>query len=412
MFSTTVRNLSFHLPESFSHELKIPAKDTTRSGNAFLIRGHVVGEGPPKVQLQVAASNQPLRTWPVEVTECKGRWRYDLSAVVNLLGSTGKTLISFQLIGENNWRTPVATIELERHSLEQAAEGLPGIYVVSLGRSGSTMMMSALAAHPDVVAYERHPFETRVSQQYARIAKTLTEPADFFDPQLEAFAHSAKLASNAYLRPDGDIIDVMDKTLGTQNIAHCRRQVTSFYQELASRRKKTARAYAEKCIPHIAWLNLLRELYPGSKVVLLVRDFRDVYRSVLSFNDKRGFNAFGREAVAKDIDYVDALARSATALMTVAKMEDVVLAKYEDIAIRPADALTKLMQQLDLEGSEHNLELMTNALAKDTPEVNRHRTAGSSETSVGRWQSEVTEEEGARFQELLTPALKFFDYQT
>ena len=62
---------------------------------------------------------------------------------------------------------------------------------------------------------------------------------------------------------DGDIIDLMDITLGNQNIAHCRQQVTRFYRGLAARRQKTASMFAEKCIPHLAWLNLLKDLYPG-----------------------------------------------------------------------------------------------------------------------------------------------------
>lgn len=410
MFSTTVRNLKLHLPEGFQHELRLPAKDVPRPGNALLIRGHVIGNGPASAQLQVAASNQPLRSWPVEVTEVDGQKRYDLSAVINLLGSPEKTLVSFQLVGDNNWRTPVATVELQRQSAADSIECMPGIFVVSLGRSGSTMLMSALAAHKQVVAYERHPLETRISQQYARIAKTLTEPADFFDPELEAFAHTSKVASNAYLRPDGDIIDLMDTTLGNQNIAHCRQQVTSFYRGLAARRQKTASMFAEKCIPHLTWLNLLKDLYPGSRVVLLVRDFRDVYRSVLAFNARRGFNAFGREAVANDVDYIDALARSAAALTAVAKEHGVILIKYEDIATRPQETFLGFLETLGLEASPTNLDYMVAALNKETPESNRHRTAGSAEQSVGRWQKETSAAEIARFHEHLKPALEFFGY--
>ena len=410
MFSTTVRNLKLHLPEGFQHELRLPAKDVPRPGNALLIRGHIIGDGPSEAQLQVAASSQPLRSWPVEVTEVNGQKRYDLSAVINLLGSPEKTLVSFQLVGDNNWRTPVATVELQRRNATDAVDCMPGIFVVSLGRSGSTMLMSALAAHRQVVAYERHPLETRISQQYARIAKTLTEPADFFDPELEAFAHTNKVASNAYLRPDGDIIDLTDTTLGNQNIVHCQQQVTSFYRGLAARRQKTATMFAEKCIPHMAWLNLLRDLYPGSKVVLLVRDFRDVYRSVLAFNSRRGFNAFGREAVANDVDYIDALARSASALMAVAKEDGIELIKYEDIATRPEETLSGFLETLGLEASPSNLDLMVAALNKDTPESKRHRTAGSAEQSVGRWKKETSAAEIARFQQHLKPALEFFGY--
>ena len=161
----------------------------------------LLGMAPRQHSFKSQRPANRFRSWPVEVTEVDGKKRYDLSAVINLLGSPEKTLVSFQLVGDNNWRTPVATVELQRQSAADSIECMPGIFVVSLGRSGSTMLMSALSAHKQVVAYERHPLETRISQQYARIAKTLTEPADFFDPELEAFAHTSKVASNAYLRP-------------------------------------------------------------------------------------------------------------------------------------------------------------------------------------------------------------------
>ena len=50
----------------------------------------------------------------------------------------------------------------------------------------------------------------------------------------------------------------------------------------------------------------LAELYPDSREVFLVRDFRDMVSSILAFNAKRGARGFGRAAAETDAGYVTA----------------------------------------------------------------------------------------------------------
>ena len=46
------------------------------------------------------------------------------------------------------------------------------------------------------------------------------------------------------------------------------------------------------------------ELYPHAKEVFLVRDFRDMALSILSFDERRGFAGFGRPEGATDEEYM------------------------------------------------------------------------------------------------------------
>ena len=46
------------------------------------------------------------------------------------------------------------------------------------------------------------------------------------------------------------------------------------------------------------------ELYPDARELILVRDPRDMLASILAFNRRRGFDAFGREDVGTDQEYV------------------------------------------------------------------------------------------------------------
>ena len=43
---------------------------------------------------------------------------------------------------------------------------------------------------------------------------------------------------------------------------------------------------------------LIRELYPRAKEIFLVRDFRDMARSIMAFDAKRGYAGFGRARTA------------------------------------------------------------------------------------------------------------------
>lgn len=412
MFSTTLCEVVADTLEAHRIELQLPPRGEPKPGSAFLLRGCVVGPGPMTAELRVSVHQHSFRTWPVEVTEHREQHCYDLSAVVNLLGTPESITLSLELVGENGWHLPIATLKLRRSRQPSTNNGIQGIFVVSLGRSGSTMLMSALAAHPDLVAYERHPYETRIAQQYARLAKTLFEPADFTDPELEAFSQTHCIRSNAYLRPDGDSIILMDSILSTANLDHCTNQVARFYRGYAAQRNKTATKFVEKCLPDPQWIRLLQDLFPGAKIVVLVRDFRDVYKSVLAFNKRRGFPAFGREKVDTDLEYIDRLAASAEALIEVSATPGAVLVRYEDVIATPAITLQETLERLDIRAPLSAIQPMLASLSKETPERSKHQTARSKQASVARWQSESSPAELAKYSERLLRPLSFFGYAT
>src|SRR5262249_9776644 len=94
-------------------------------------------------------------------------------------------------------------------------------------------------------------------------------------------------------------------------------QVERLYSELATEAgRPSARYFVEKVLPYQVFPDLLSELYPEAREIILVRDFRDLLCSVLAFNEKRGYQAFGRERRESDADYVrTTLRRSAESLL-------------------------------------------------------------------------------------------------
>ena len=98
----------------------------------------------------------------------------------------------------------------------------------------------------------------------------------------------------------------LERWLGSEAIDSlcglCQGQIEAFYRHLAG--TGAPRYFVEKYLPHQVVPDLLAELYPGAREVILVRDFRDMLCSVIAFNRKRGWDAFGRSEGGDDAEYV------------------------------------------------------------------------------------------------------------
>ena len=95
---------------------------------------------------------------------------------------------------------------------------------------------------------------------------------------------------------------------------------------------------------------MLWDLYPDSKEVFLVREFRDVLASILAFNRKRGFDAFGREAVASDEEFLS-LRGTIDRLVGDwhARGHRSLLIRYEDIVLAPETEVARVFEYAGLD---------------------------------------------------------------
>ncbi len=94
----------------------------------------------------------------------------------------------------------------------------------------------------------------------------------------------------------------------------CRGRVESFYREICGT-EPPARYFAEKIEPTSNSECGLRDIYPDLSKIVLVRDFRDMFTSVLAFNAKRNSAALGRQLVTSDENLLYFLAKHADALL-------------------------------------------------------------------------------------------------
>jgi hypothetical protein len=159
--------------------------------------------------------------------------------------------------------------------------------------------------------------------------------------------------------------------------------------------------------------DVLGEVYGGAKEVILVRDFRDVLSSILAFNRKRGYEAFGRETVDNDEEYVTTrMLPEATALLERYRERagDAHLVRYEDLILEPTRTLRELLRYLRVESDDTTVSNTLDLALAGTAHMNQHRTTDDQAASIGRWRSDLPLALRDVSEEALGPILVEFGY--
>ncbi|HZS13826.1 MAG TPA: sulfotransferase [Candidatus Dormibacteraeota bacterium] len=294
-------------------------------------------------------------------------------------------------------RVPLARLEGRRSPVVvDDGEYLRPLLVTSLGRSGSTYLMGLLAGHPGIVTDRAVPYETRTSAYWTQVFKVLSRPANYSragDPDTFVYNRHFVGQNPFYFARRGEPGAVRawyGQTTVERLADFCRATIDSFYRMTARLNgQDNPRYYAEKRLESAVidpWL----DLYRGGREIFLVRDFRDTLASILAFNAKRGYQAFGRENAGSDEEYVGVLQSSARAFYEAWKRRGTMesLVRYEDLAASPREALPRILDHLGLDSSETIIDDMI-ARVESAAELREHRTTESATSSIGRWQTDL-----------------------
>jgi hypothetical protein len=397
----------------------------------FAIEGWVLGRHAPAVAVQVVGDDGPLRWGTVRQPRPDVRTDYpDAPAAersgfrlwVSVLGLRPEFELKVRAVFADERTARIATIRGRRQPLRTGFEpALQPIMLTTVGRTGSTWSMRLLAEHPRVVAHRIYPYETRVARYWLHMLKVLTDPMDHERSGHPDYFQNDKLAvphNPFYPEPLGRS-PRLDQWLGRDYVegltAFCQRAVEECYLRIAEDQGQTgARYFAEKhrpdTLPSLYW-----ELYPGTKEIFLVRDFRDLVTSMLAFNEARGSVQFGRQLVESDEAFVRDVARGRLRHLESAwqtRRGRSHLLRYEDLVQRPVETLRDLLRYLDLEHDETTIAGMIERSAETTPELQVHQTSGQASRSIGRWRTDLDPILQAAAQEELRDALDAFGYDT
>jgi len=395
--------------ERLQAHLERPAVGDQELGFSLPVSGWALAPEGGKVAVEIAHGRQVLRRLP------RGVGRPDIGRAFpavagadrsgfSLLLDALKLPCAFELqvsgIVEGEHTEPIARVRGGRQPfaplpLNDPAHPAP-LLLTTLGRSGSTLLMSLLGEHPQVLAYRPATDDSRPFAYQLDAAIAMAAPASrmrLLDSavQGEAWWLGRRAIRYEELRQlDEPLRELLLGAPVEQLLRSALDQAASFAGGLAAAQERPdARYAAEKCGP--GYLpRLLRELCADSREIFLVRDFRDVLASMLAFNEKRGYAAFGREHVDSDERFVQWQAVIAATLAAGwrERGDGALLVRYEDLVADVPGSLARLLDYLELDAAPRLVRKLADRAHARLDRI-QHRTTKSASASSGRWRKDL-----------------------
>lgn len=282
------------------------------------------------------------------------------------------------------------------------------VLVHGLGRSGTTLLMQLLGTSPQVAFDRAPPCENRYLTYLVRLCRLL-DPNHPREASWHQDAMMHDLDGRVGPPPWSDPALLRTGAEDAPFAMLALRSVWSTFSEVAARNTRpeapaSVRYYAEKA-PR--WLVRALPVLGGGRALHLVRDPRDVYMSVLAFNRRRGYAAFGRNEGMSDDDYLAIfLATQCEFLADVAALQDT----DTSLRVRYEDLVADLGQEAVRIGGWLGITLDPDAVLQARPRLRDHTTSSSPQASVGRWRKGMPAATVERFAVELGDSLRALGY--
>jgi hypothetical protein len=395
------------------------------SGDSYglTIEGWVLSRRLAVEHVEVLHEERPVAVVPADrerpdiasgFPQVEGAARSGYRASINTLKLSDEFEIVLRAKLEDGTRLPLARLRGRRRRLPASEEGeIQPLMVNTIGRSGSTLLVTLLSSHPEVVAFSPFIKDARVSTYRTNVLQDLSEPGSYLAP----FDPPDLDAPQWWLHGGVELgEDEVEQWLGSESVASlaglCRAQIEAFYRHLAGSSRR--RFFVEKFLPHQVVPDLLGEIYPGAREVILVRDFRDILCSVIAFNRKRGWDAFGRSEGGDDAEYVRTTLRESGVILSERLRRATTrpqLVRYEDLVLDPEPTLTELFGQLGLDRDPELVSETVRRAQESTASMDHHRTTSDPAASIGRWRTDLPAEIAEVCNQELAPLLDEFGYE-
>jgi hypothetical protein len=248
------------------------------------------------------------------------------------------------------------------------ADAIQPIFVTSIGRSGSTLIMKTLSKMQHVAIFDRYPYEAAISLGTTVASKAFLK---------ELFQRIETLA------PYGANPHDMIRTLNSNYVATVH-NINDTVRNLYSRSGSDVGFFAEKCNP--TDLEKLLAFFGTAKYIFLTRDPRDILASKIAFRQKRADPIFGLEGDNKDPYGLDGLKEDCTMFLRAVQAiptKDLLILRFEDFAIDLNATIAKLSLFLGAVPAEDVLS----ALEIDGNEA-MHKSSPDGR-AIGRWKAEL-----------------------
>ena len=338
---------------------------------------------------------------------------------VKTLGLDAHFTLDIYALLDDDRRALLGHLECKQELLRPAYKPeLNPILVTFIGRTGSTWLMRLLSEHPQIVIDTHYPYEIRPLLYWLHVLRVLSAPANHQRSTYPTHFIEDEywVGHNPFYTPDSIDDDGLLYWLGQKSAHHlaslCLLNIDMFYRHLKrGQERKKAIYFAEKSVysttSRLAW-----QLYPKPREIVLVRDPRDVFASVQSFNAKRGTQGFKSDLYSTPEAYLHFLNLITTRQARIhrANPDQTYLLHYEDLILQPQETLAAIFRYLRVDSAPRVVAEVIRRASQDTPEMQHHRTTDSPGSSIGRWRRDLTPEMQATAAAVLGTILAELNY--
>jgi hypothetical protein len=340
---------------------------------------------------------------------------------LSVVGLEPEVELQLRAVLKDGTRARLGKVSMRHKPVQSGFEAkLHPLMLTTMGRAGTTWTMRLLSEHPEIVVHRWHPYELRTARYWWHMLKTLSEPRDpHHSAQADHFQTNKQwVGYNPFYPEPIAVTPGLGEWMGrdyVEDLARfCQRSAEETYLRIAAGQGQSGVKYmAEKHradnLPWLVW-----ELYPKAKELFLVRDFRDVYSSMLAFNQKFGRRAFGPSHIETDEEFATFLRNSTIRNLSRSwpkRQERAHLIRYEDLITRPQETLRGVLDYLELDATDAVVAGMLERASAENPEMKRHLTSSDVSTSLGRWKSSLTPELQSVANNAFGDVLQQFGYQ-
>jgi hypothetical protein len=340
---------------------------------------------------------------------------------VSVVGLEPGVDLQLRAVMEDGTRSRLAGVSLRHLAIQSGFEPqLQPLMLTTMGRAGTTWTMRLLSEHPEIVVHRWHPYELRTARYWWHMLKTLSEPRDpHHSAQADRFqTNKLSIGYNPFYPEPISVTPGLGEWMGrdyVEDLARfCQRSAEEAYLRIAAGQGQTnVRYMAEKHradnLPWLVW-----ELYPKAKEIFLVRDFRDVFSSMLAYNQKFGRRAFGPDHIETDEQFAHFLRNSTIRNLSRSwpkRQDRAHLIRYEDLITRPREVLAAVLEYLELDASDSTVAGMLDRASAENPEMKQHLTSTDVSTSLGRWKASLSPEMQSVANTAFGDVLQQFGYQ-
>jgi len=402
------------------------------------VRGWVLGKSSPVRAVWLTYQNSPDKPLKIEnifISRPDVQQHYQnvenaensgFSILASVIGMPSTVNLGIQAILEDGSHINMIRIQLFHKKIQSHYQPkLQPLILNTLGRSGSTWLMNLLAECPNVIVQKQYPYESYAAKYWLyMLFRFMSDPTKYLNIEVpdEFFSLSMEWL-NGQLNHNNPIRKWFGRTYVEQVLAFCQQSVDGFYEQIAKNQgqknlilnnsDKSIIYFAEKYGPGYP-VQFLYEIYPNVKEIFLVRDFRDVLCSSLSFSQRIG--QFGGYSVQDKENAVKITQRHAQGLFRAwqNRSAQAHLVRYEDLISNPTEVLENILDYLKVEynhsTAEHILKRATKSIPSKTKK--QHQTTDSPQKSIGRWQSDLDDSLKGLCEKHLTEELQAFGYDT